>query len=63
MKLLPHGIMICTLGSLQGTVRQFPYLKHLIFDLVVDEAGQVWEFDFLCFMWHLPKLVRWALFK
>ena len=62
MKLLRHGIMICTLGSFQTIIKKFPDLKHLIFDLVVDEAGQVWEFDLLCFMWHLPKLMRWAVF-
>ena len=62
MRLGSHGIMICTLGSFNGVVQQFPHLKDRIFDLVVDEGGQIWEFDFLRLMWNLPKLMRWAVF-
>ena len=62
MKLSPHGIMVCTIGCLPGLCQKYPKWTQQIFDLVIDEAGQLWDFDCLLLMSRFPKLKRCSLF-
>jgi len=62
MKLAPHGIMVCTIGSLAALCRKYSTWTHQVFDLVIDEAGQLWDFDFLLLLSRFPKLKRCSLF-
>ena len=62
MHLWPHGIMVCTIGSLPKTLKKFPQLRDTVFDLVLDECGQVWENDCMLFLPQLKVMMRFALF-
>ena len=50
------------MGSLPGLHSQFPKLKDRLFEIITDEAGQIWDFDALLFLTDLPKMMRWSLF-
>lgn len=62
MRLWPHGIMVCTIGSLPKTLRKFPELRTLIVDVVLDECSQVWAHDAMLFLPQFPRLMRLAVF-
>ena len=62
MILFNHGILACTIGSFLATVNRFKGLSDQIFDVVIDESGQIWEFDALVFLSRLPSVTRCVLF-
>lgn len=62
MMMWPHGIMVCTIGSLQRTLRRFPDLRSIIVDVVLDECSQVWANDAMLFLPQFPNLMRLAIF-
>jgi len=62
MQLAAHGIMVCTIGCLSGLCHKFPKWLHQVFDLVIDEAGQVWDFDCLVLLSRLPNVKRCMMF-
>jgi len=39
MQLAPHGIMICTIGSLKRICAKHPIFPKLVFELMTDESG------------------------
>jgi len=58
----PHGILVCTTGSLGRIFNKWTHLKNITFDLITDESGIIWNFDALIFLCQLNNLMRWALF-
>ena len=61
-RLLPHGIIVCTVGHLPAICRKYPSLVKVIYDLVTDESGQIWEWTAMEFLPSLPNLHRLAVF-
>jgi len=61
-KLGTHGILVCTIGSFNPLMRRFKDFEHLFVDLIIDEAGLVWELDAMRFLPKLHNLLRVMLF-
>ena len=62
MQLAAHGIMVCTIGCLSALCCKYPKWLHQVFDLVIDEAGQLWDFDCLVLLSRLPNVKRCTMF-
>lgn len=56
--LRPHGILICTIGSLRSVTRRYPHLGPRLSHIVIDEAGQVWKYDAILIHTHFPNVQR-----
>lgn len=61
-QLFPHGILVCTIGSLSRITKRFSYIVDRIFDIVTDESSQIWEYASLLFLARLPSAMRWGIF-
>ena len=57
-----HAIIVCTLGMLPVLLERYPSLPGRVFDAVLDESGQLWDFDALLFLPKLYRLMRLFLF-
>ena len=55
----PHGILICTIGSLARVIKKYIGFGRLVRDLVTDESGQMWSLFSVLFLRHFPHLERW----
>ena len=62
MKLMSHGIMVCTIGRLPRVLEKFPLLQKVVMDLVTDESGLIWTWDSLLILSNLHNLQRWNMF-
>jgi len=62
MKADPHGILLVTVGSLSRVLKKFGQLSEVIFDVFVDEAGQLFHLDVMLIMAWLPNVVRMRVF-
>ena len=60
--LAPHGILVCTVGKLKNLLATYPGLGDIVFDLVTDESGLIWDFNSLLFLPPLRNLARWYMF-
>lgn len=57
-----HAIIVSTLGMLPVLLERYPSLPGRVFDAVLDESGQLWDFDALLFLPKLYRLMRLFLF-